>query len=129
MHRPLRLPLALALLAALPAAAAEPTWVERSNQNAQVLLATQARFAPEQAGLFGVEGLDEEVFSLPLDRDKQVLGGFAAAAAELERRRAAERDPAVLQDLDIMLADAQEVREGIELDRRTFLPVFDLPQT
>ncbi|HVF58660.1 MAG TPA: DUF885 domain-containing protein [Thermoanaerobaculia bacterium] len=129
MHRPLRLTLALALLAALPATAAEPTWVERSNANAQVLLATQARFAPEQAGAFGVEGLDEAVFTLPLDRDAQLLRAVAEAAAELERRRAAERDPAVLQDLDIMLAEAREVTESVELERRVFLPVFDLPQT
>lgn len=128
MHR-FRLSLALALLAALPAAAAEPTWVERSNQNAQLLLATQARFAPEQAGAFGVEGLDEEVFTLPLDRDAQLLRAVAEAATELERRRAVERDPAVLQDLDIMLAEAREVTEGVELERRVFLPVFDLPQT
>ncbi|HEX5759971.1 MAG TPA: DUF885 domain-containing protein [Thermoanaerobaculia bacterium] len=129
MHRfrRLALPLAIFAFAALPAAA--QSWVERSNANAQLLLDAQARFAPELAGAFGVEGLDEQVLSLPLDRDEQVLAALAAAGAELERRRAAERDPAVLQDLDILLAEVAELREDTTLERKHFLPVMDLPQT
>src|SRR5438552_17110198 len=45
-------------------APAPPAWIQRSNANAQVLLEVLARFAPEQAGQFGVPGLDEQVLDL-----------------------------------------------------------------
>ena len=114
-----RLALALLLLAALPAAAAEPTWVERSNENAQVLLDVQARFAPEQAGAVRRRGARR--------------GGLrrcrsTATAQVLQRRRrrpppswsgrlAAERDPAVRQDLEILIDAGEAVTRGLALER------------
>jgi hypothetical protein len=123
--------LPLAALAQAPATtpAAPPDWVARSNENARVLLEAVARFAPEGAGAVGVEGLDEQVLSLPLDSVEQQDRALAAAITELERRRAAERDAAVLQDLDILIQAAQENRAALALERNHFLPVFDLSRT
>jgi hypothetical protein len=103
--------------------------VERSNEHTRVLLEVDARFQPEGAGAFGVEGLDDAVLSLPLDRTAQQVTALRGAVAELERRRAVERDPAVAQDLDILLQAARDGIEELEVDRRTFLPVFDISQT
>lgn len=131
MNRPFRFFACLALIA-LPAAAATPAapaWIERSDANARLLLDILARFTPESAGRFGVEGLDEQVLTLPLDRTERQLEAVAGAIAELERRRAAERDPAVLQDLEILLAEAREMEEDLRLEQRHFLPVFELSQT
>jgi hypothetical protein len=116
------------LAAAAASSAAAPSWIERSNENARVLLDILARFSPESAGRFGVEGLDEEVSMLPLDRTERQLEAVGAALAELERRRAAEQDPAVAQDLEILLSEAREMQEDFALERRHFLPVLDLPQ-
>jgi hypothetical protein len=128
-------------LAALPAVAlqpasataappaAPPAWVLRSNENTRVLLEVDARFNPEGAGAFGVEGLDEEVLSLPLDRTAQQVAARRGAIAELEKRRAAESDRAVAQDLDILLQAARDGIEAMEVDEKTFLPVFDVSQT
>ena len=44
--------------------AAPPAWVQRSNQDAQVLLKVLARFNPEAAARFGVSGVDEQVVDL-----------------------------------------------------------------
>ncbi len=38
-----------------------PEWVKRSNANAQILLDVLARFSPESAARFGVEGFDAEI--------------------------------------------------------------------
>ena len=125
-------PLAAPAAAQAPGSAAPPpppAWVERSNANTQLLLGIDARFQPEGAGAFGVEGLDEEVLTLAPDRLDQYIAALRAAIPELEKRRAAETDPAVAQDLDILVQAAKDGIEAIEVDRRTFLPVFDISQT
>ncbi|MFL5371240.1 MAG: hypothetical protein ACJ78Z_13680, partial [Myxococcales bacterium] len=38
--------------------------IERSNANAQVLLAVQAKFFPEQASRAGIAGLDDRITDL-----------------------------------------------------------------
>lgn len=106
--------------AVVPAA---PSWIERSNVNARVLLDVQARFGPEDAGRFGVEGLDETVTTLPLDRSARERQAWGAAVAELERRLLAERDPAVRQDLEIMIGAGQRYGEILRLQEKHFLPV------
>src|SRR5438477_11271575 len=58
---------ASAAVSSAPTAAvapAPPEWIQRSNANAAVLLEVLARFAPEQAGQFGLPGLDEQVLDL-----------------------------------------------------------------
>ena len=41
--------------------AADRGWIERSNQNAQLLLEIQARFQPEAAARQGIAGLDDRI--------------------------------------------------------------------
>ena len=110
------------------AGASSPSWLERSNENAWLLLKTQARFGPENAGLFGVEGLDETVSSLPLDRPAEEVRDYEATVAELERRLAAERDLAVRQDLEILIDSGKRRIEDLRLERKYFLPVFNPAQ-
>jgi hypothetical protein len=117
------------LLHALAGAAATPPWIERSNENARYLLAVQSIFDPEVMAAFGVEGLDEKVSTLPLDRSAQETRAFNAAIAELERRLAAERDPAVRQDLEILIDGARRVVEDLRLQEKYFLPVLNPAQT
>src|SRR5207247_189215 len=107
-------------------APAPPAWIQRSNANAQVLLEVLARFAPEQAGQFGVPGLDEQVLDLRpgvLDRSRAAT---KEAVAKLESRRASESDAAVLQDLDILITRAKENQEGQELQEKLMLPYINV---
>ena len=107
---------------------APEAWVIRSNENAAILLDIQARFNPEFAGRFGVDGLDEEIFALPLDINTQNVQALEKAIAELRTRRAAENHPAVIQDIDILIEAAEQQIEGIKLDEQMMLPYFDLNQ-
>jgi uncharacterized protein (DUF885 family) len=104
-------------------------WIERSNQNAQVLLEVLARFAPEAAGQFGVTGLDEEIFDLKERVHERALEATREALTELRSRLESEQDPAVRQDLEILIARAEQNIEGAELDHRLMLPYFDLNRT
>ena len=112
-----------------PAQAAEPpSWVERSNENTRVLLDVMARFAPEQAGFFGIDGLDEEVTRLPLDAEEQAMRAIEGALATLRPRLDQEKDPAVREDLEILIAAAEQQIEANRMDRKHNLPYMNLPQ-
>jgi hypothetical protein len=113
---------------AATAHAAAPEWVERSNQDAQVLLKVLARFNPEAAARFGVSGVDEQVVDVQpnfLERKRQAL---RQAQGELERMLAEEKDPAVRQDLEIMIKTAKRNMRESELEEKYELLYLNLHQ-
>ena len=115
--------------AAAPPAKPKPDWVARSDEHAKVPLGVMARFTPEFAGFVGVEGLDREVLDLKPGLDERQEQASRQAVAELEARLAAEKDPRVRQDLEIMIANGRDSLEGAALNRKYLLPYFDAPQT
>lgn len=117
------------LLAASVWAQSPPAWVARSNQNAQLLITILARYAPEQAAAEGVEGLDEQISSSKPDEPERVRKDLASAREELEKRLAAERDPLVRQDLEILIAQANRDIRSSEASERNLLPYDDVAGT
>ena len=110
------------------APAATPQWVQRSDQDAQVLLKVLARFNPEIAARFGVPGIDEQVVDLQpgyLERERQAL---RQAQTQLEGMLADEKDPAVRQDLQIMIKRAKQQARESELEEKYELLYVNLPQ-
>ena len=108
--------------------AATPQWVQRSDQDAQVLLKVLARFNPEIAARYGVPGIDEQVVDLQpgyLERERQAL---RQAQDELQRMLAEEKDPAVRQDLEIMIKRARQQAHESELEEKYELLYINLPQ-
>jgi uncharacterized protein DUF885 len=102
-------PLAVLIVSAC---AAEKDWVAKSNEHAKVLLEAMARTSPESAAQYGVEGIDEEISDLTpgyRERNREIT---LEAQAELKKRLAAETDPRVKQDLEIML-------DAVDLDLET----------
>ncbi len=142
MTKPLALAIALTLAAAAPALArdaapaakpaaaapAQPAWVAKSNAYAQILLAAQAEFAPEQMSFFGVPGYDDRVADLGPDNGRRFRAALAKARSELQARLAGERDANVRQDLEIMIRAADENIASSELGERLTLPWTDAPQ-
>lgn len=136
--KPLVLAIALALSVPLPAFAqaaapaaqtkSAPAWVEASNRNAQILLQAQAPFQPEYASFFGIPGYDDQAADLGPDNPKRYREATAKAKAELRTKLQLERDANVRQDLEIMIAAADENIEGSELNEKYLLPWSDAPQ-
>jgi hypothetical protein len=126
----MRLPLLLAavLTTASWPAAAQPDWVARSNEHAQVMLEVRGAFQPEFASFFGIPDYDEQVFDLGPKVGERFRAALAEAQAELRRRLAEESDPNVRQDLEIMIGAAEEEIEGSALAERHTLPWFPLMQ-
>ena len=84
-------------------AANTPAWIQRSNENAKVALAPIVRFSPEGAASLGIEGNDEAISDFGPNRTERVVAAERDAVAELRKRREAEKDPLIRQDLDIMI--------------------------
>jgi hypothetical protein len=106
-----------------------PAWIQRSNENAQVLLEVMARFAPEVAGFYGVTGLDTQVMDLREGIYERSLEANRKALAELRGHLDGEKDAAVRQDLEILITRTEENIEGAELEYRLMLPYFNLSHT
>jgi hypothetical protein len=109
------------LIAAAAFGQAPPAWVARSNQNAQILIDLSAKYNPESASANGQIGFDNQVMVITPDRQSLIRADAVKAGEELKRRLAAEKDPLVQQDLQILI-DAND-RDIHQLDVResTFL--------
>ena len=98
-------------------AATPPSWVARSNENAQVVLEVMARFGPEGAGELGIPGLDEEIFDLKPGFEERGKGRHADHARQLD---------AALVSLDLVVLHA---RRGDTARNRQLaaemLPIFE----
>ena len=125
--------LASSLVGLLPPVAsaqapAKPSWVAKSDVHAKVLVDVLARFGPEGASQFGVEGLDKEILDLKPGRQERVQKELKAALADLETRLAAETDPTVRQDLEILVDSARDNITGNDLTYKLQVPYFDAVQ-
>jgi uncharacterized protein (DUF885 family) len=112
-----------------PAAAHEDrSWIARSNQNAQLLLELQARFQPEFAAQMGIAGLDDRISDFAPGHMQRLRETIGQAQAELEKRLAAEKDPLVAQDLQILIDAARRQIKGSELTEKLEVPYYNLPR-
>ena len=128
-HRPLVKTVLSTLLAAalsLPAFAAEPAWVTKSNDNARVLLKVLAKYSPESASSLGVDGYDEQITDMSRDQFEASNRDLRAAIADLQKRMRAETDSKVKQDLQILIDKAQDNIQTSTLQRKYFMPFDDL---
>jgi hypothetical protein len=115
--------------AAPPAPVAQGAdWVAASNRNTALVLAAQAKFDPEDASANGLSAYDGLASDLAPRRDERRGEALTAVIAELKRRRAAERDARIAQDLDILIQSVSDDLEGVRLRRRYFLNWTDAPQ-
>src|SRR5260370_23681969 len=121
-----RLSLALAVAAACTRspqpAPSRQSEIERSNQNAQLLLDVTARFFPEQAARFGLAGTDDRVTDYLPGHRERLRAAYRQALAELQSRQKSEEDALVAQDLQILVASAQRQIRGSELSERLEVP-------
>ena len=107
----------------------QQTWIEKSNENAQVLLNVMAKAFPESAGRWGVEGLDEEILDIKPGYLERRQKDYENALTQLKQTLETEQHQAVQQDLQIMIAATEQSLEGLALNQKYELPYFNLPQT
>ena len=112
-----------------PAPEAKPqSWIERSNQNARLLLDVQARFQPEQAARQGVAGLDDRISDYTPGHRERMRQAVREALSELGRRQQSKQDPLVAQDLAILVDAAERQIRGSELSEKLEVDYSPLPR-
>ncbi len=113
---------------ALPAAAAEPAWVTKSNASSKILLNVMAKYSPEGASGLGVDGYDEQITDMSRDQFEPSNRDLRAAVAQLRKQLKAETDPKIKQDLEILIGAAEDQMRSARLDRQYFMPFTDVTQ-
>jgi len=113
---------------AAPRAAGDRSWIERSNQNAQLLIQVQAQFQPEFAARQGIAGLDDRISDFTPGHLQRVRDALRQVQGELDKRLAAEKDPLVAQDLQILIDATKRQIKGSELREKLSVPYYNLPQ-
>lgn len=105
-----------------------PDWVKRSNENTQILLRVTAKHSPESAAQMGIRGLDEQITVPSADQPERFRHDLAEARKELEARLAAEHDPLVRQDLEILIKACNLDIHTSTAYERALLPYRDVAE-
>lgn len=111
-----------------PAYAEDTSWVQKSNEHAQVVLAAFAALAPEGAASMGVDGLDEQITDLGPGVYERSVKIITDVVTELEVRLAAETDQRVRQDLGILIKAGKDNLHSVRLQREHMLPYNNVSQ-
>jgi len=111
---------------ASPARTAERGWIERSNQNAQLLLQVMSQFQPESAARQGITGLDDRISDFTPGHQQRQRDAIRQVQTELEHRLAGESDALVAQDLQILIDAARRQIKGSELSDKLEVPYYNL---
>jgi hypothetical protein len=117
---------ALLSFAAL-AGAQTPAWVERSNKIAEEVLRDRGQFFPEAPSSSGQEEFDTAVADFGPNYFERALAQTEKRLAALRVLRAAETDPKVRQDLDILIASREQRIETARLERRVLISYVGAP--
>ncbi len=105
------------------------SWVQKSNENASVLLAVWAKYAPEQASASGAAGLDEQISIPSAEKPAHIREDLIAARSELQKRLSGENNPAVRQDLEILIDAANQSLRETDANDRLLLPYENVAGT
>ncbi len=112
----------LFLVAGAAGAAETQAWVKESNENAKILLESIARFAPEFASQLGVEGYDDQVTDLKPRTYERGQEAGREALKKLKARLQKTTDPAVRQDLQIMILSTEDNLHSNQLQNDLTVP-------
>jgi uncharacterized protein (DUF885 family) len=116
----------LTLLLVLSFTASAQQWITNSNKNSDLVLQVLAQQSPEYYASTGVEGFDEAITDFAPGFDQRQIDALKQIRSTLEKRKAAELDAAVIQDLDIMLAEIDNQLINIALDDKHFTSYINI---
>jgi hypothetical protein len=117
------------VVASIPATSADGNWVDKSNENASLVLEVIAGFNPESAASLGVDGIDENIVDFRPKLFERSIAASEDVLEELRERKKTETDRRVLQDLGILIGSVEDSIRTQKLNREYMLPYYNLSQT
>ena len=110
------------------ASRAQDDWVEQSNTNAEPILRVFAKYSPEGAGRYGLDGYDEAILDLRENVYERSRKDIREVLTQLKKRLPDEKHPKVWQDLEILIQVLTDNLARGERRRRFLLPYIDVSQ-
>ena len=101
-------------------------WIKISNKKAQPALKLLAKYNPELAGRYGVDGFDEAILDLGPGSYERRMEESRQLIRDLTEAINKEQHPKVRQDLNILRDSVTEDMTGSELEHRLMLPFHDV---
>lgn len=112
---------------AVPAMAAQD-WVAKSDQYTKTRLEMDAKFGPENASRTGLDGYDDKIMDMTPGFDERYEKALRKVHAQHEKDLKNEKDPNVRQDLEILIADANQTLATQDIYDRNLIDYSNLPQ-
>jgi len=103
-------------------------WITESNKHTQLLLDIMAKFNPEAAARYGIEGIDEQIFDINPGFVERSNDAYKNAKTELQKRLENAKIDEVKLDLQILINAVDEQLENSRLEEKYFLPNFNLSE-
>jgi hypothetical protein len=103
-------------------------WVAISNDQVQPALEMMARYNPETAGRFGLDGYDEGILDLGPKIYERMRGDTRAVLRELGQRLKDAEHPKVKQDLELLIQVLKDRLARNERAYRLMLPYIKVPE-
>ena len=117
-----------ALMCPVLASALDQNWIETSNEDANLVLESMARFSPEGAGGLGVDGLDEEIMDIREGARERSIADSKRVLTLLRKRLDEEEHPFVRQDIGILIKAIEDNIASSKLQHEHMLPYLNVNQ-
>ena len=111
------------------AAQQDKAWIDKSNEYTMGLIEAEAAFSPEGASQTGLEKYDGLAMDLGPHLTQRTIAMYESQLARLTAAKAAESDPRVKQDLQILIDSVNQSIEGAKLNDKHMLTWIDVPAT
>lgn len=118
----------LSSCAILFAADADNDWVRRSNALARPALEVIAKYNPEAAGRYGLDGYDEEILDLRANIYERNREDVRLVLSQLEDQLGTEQHPKVKQDLELLIQVLTDRLARGERAYRLMLPYINVAE-
>jgi hypothetical protein len=112
----------------LSAADAETDWVPKSNALARPALEVLAKYNPEAAGRFGLDGYDEAILDLRADVYERNRGDVLRVLSQMKEQLGTEQHPKVKQDLELLIQVLTDRLARNERSHRLLLPYANVAE-
>ncbi len=103
-------------------------WIDDSNRYAMEVLEAAAAYQPENIAGYGLDQYDSDILDLGPKLYERKLASSKVLQTRLKTVLAAEKNPRVKQDLEIMLRAITEDAETQRIERDHLIPYFNLHQ-